>query len=262
MPDHGPNLFAGAAPHYVAHRPRYSPELFPLLADRLGLDGSATVLDLGCGPGTLTVPLAAWCGRVIGVDPGPGMLDLARARVAELGLANVELVSALAEELPAWIDGLRATVMGRSFHWMDREAVLAEFDCRIEPGGAVVLVRTTSGNRAPWQHAVEPVIERYLGEGHRRAARDRSVRDHLDVIARSPFAAIEQIELPPVEHRWTVDSAAGYLYSVSHSAPHLFGDRLDAYDAELRAALRAALPADGLPADVVTSVVIARRSAG
>lgn len=261
MPDHGPDLFAGAAPHYVAHRPPYSPELFPLLARRLGLSASAAVLDLGCGPGTLTLPLAAHCGRVIGVDPGPEMLEVARERVAEAGLDNVELVAALAERLPDWIGGLRAAVMGRSFHWMDREAVLAELDRRIEPGGGVALVRTTSGNRAPWQQAVEPVIARFLGARARRDARDRSNRDHLAVIVRSPFPAVEAIDLPPVEHRWTVDSAAGYLYSVSHSAPHLFGDRLDAYDAELRAALAAALPAEGLPAEVVTSVLIARRSA-
>jgi len=79
------------------------------------------------------------------------------------------------------------------------------------------------------------------------------------VLAASPFAAIEEIDLPPVEHRWTVDSAAGYLYSVSYTSPHHFGDRLEEFDAELRAALAAFLPQDGLSAEVVTHLVLARR---
>ncbi len=261
MPDHGPNLFAGAAPHYVAHRPPYSPALFDVLVERVPLDGSSTVLDLGCGPGTLTVPLADRCGRVIAVDPGPQMLDTARARVEQAGCDNVELVAALAEDLPGWITGLRATVMGRSFHWMDRELVLRELDARTEPGGAVALVRTDSTGRDVLRPVIAPIVERYLGPDprDRASAEWRRNHHHLDVLAASPFAAIEEIDLPPVEHRWTVDSAAGYLYSVSYTSPHHFGDRLEEFDAELRAALAAFLPQDGLSAEVVTHLVLARR---
>ncbi|MFF3846325.1 methyltransferase domain-containing protein [Streptomyces sp. NPDC002328] len=50
------------------------------------------VLDVGCGPGTITADLAALVpdGHVTAVDNAPAVLDLARATVAERGLTGVE----------------------------------------------------------------------------------------------------------------------------------------------------------------------------
>ncbi|MFE9834281.1 class I SAM-dependent methyltransferase [Streptomyces sp. NPDC005551] len=54
------------------------------------------VLDIGCGPGTITADLAALVpeGRVTGVDSAPGVLDQARAMAAERGLRNVDFAVA------------------------------------------------------------------------------------------------------------------------------------------------------------------------
>ncbi|MDI3417361.1 class I SAM-dependent methyltransferase [Streptomyces luteolus] len=54
------------------------------------------ILDVGCGPGTITADLAALVpqGRVTGVDAAPGILDRARATAAERGLDNVEFAVA------------------------------------------------------------------------------------------------------------------------------------------------------------------------
>ena len=48
------------------------------------------VLDVGCGPGTITADLAALVapGRVVGLDHAAGILDQARLAVAEAGLAD------------------------------------------------------------------------------------------------------------------------------------------------------------------------------
>ncbi len=43
--------FRTAAPYYARFRTAYPPELFALLVEATGVDGSARVLDLGCGPG-------------------------------------------------------------------------------------------------------------------------------------------------------------------------------------------------------------------
>jgi ubiquinone/menaquinone biosynthesis C-methylase UbiE len=54
------------------------------------------ILDIGCGPGTITADLAALVpdGRVTAVDHAPGILGQARATAAERGLGNVEFAVA------------------------------------------------------------------------------------------------------------------------------------------------------------------------
>ena len=50
------------------------------------LDGSGRLLDLGCGPGTLTLPLAPHFAEVAAIDPDEGMIAEAR----KAGAANVD----------------------------------------------------------------------------------------------------------------------------------------------------------------------------
>jgi len=54
------------------------------------LQAGQSLLDIGCGPGTITVDLATVVapGRVIGVDHAPGILEKARQAAAEAGLAD------------------------------------------------------------------------------------------------------------------------------------------------------------------------------
>ncbi|GAA4056539.1 hypothetical protein GCM10022233_30740 [Streptomyces shaanxiensis] len=53
------------------------------------------ILDVGCGPGTITADLAALVpdGHVTGVDRAPGILEQAGDTAAGRGLANVEFAS-------------------------------------------------------------------------------------------------------------------------------------------------------------------------
>ena len=52
------SLFAGAAGYYQQGRLPYAPGLADVFARSLGLDGRGRLLDLGCGPGTVTLRLA------------------------------------------------------------------------------------------------------------------------------------------------------------------------------------------------------------
>lgn len=67
-------------------------ELALLLAN--GLDSQTTLVDLGAGTGRLAVVAAPHCRRVVGVDPSPAMLGVARDRATAAGLANVVFVNA------------------------------------------------------------------------------------------------------------------------------------------------------------------------
>lgn len=75
-------LFNGAADAYVRFRPPYPDQVFTYLIEELRLTSSSRVTDLGCGPGTLAIPLSNHVGAVVAVDPNEGMLDLGRAAAA------------------------------------------------------------------------------------------------------------------------------------------------------------------------------------
>ena len=51
-----------------------------------------TYLDLGCGQGRLTLPLAKWCatGKVVGVDFSSRAIDRAKGYALKAGLSNIE----------------------------------------------------------------------------------------------------------------------------------------------------------------------------
>ena len=50
--------FDAAAAGYQSARPDYPEQLYTDLLDLTGIDGSAELLEIGCGPGKATLPLA------------------------------------------------------------------------------------------------------------------------------------------------------------------------------------------------------------
>ena len=81
------------------------------------------VVDLGSGTGLSTRAWASRAGEVVGVEPNPAMLAVAEAGTSE---TNVRYVEGFAAEtgLPAGSADL--VTCSQSFHWMEREPVLAE----------------------------------------------------------------------------------------------------------------------------------------
>ena len=73
-------------------------ELNRLMVDRaldlLDLRPEDQVLDLFCGLGNFTLPLARRAVRVVGVEGDPGLVERARANARHNGLANAEFVAA------------------------------------------------------------------------------------------------------------------------------------------------------------------------
>ncbi|MGH3151677.1 MAG: class I SAM-dependent methyltransferase, partial [Streptosporangiaceae bacterium] len=53
------------------------------------LTSAARLLDVGCGPGTITADLAARAGEVVAIDAAEDILGQARAEADQRGQANV-----------------------------------------------------------------------------------------------------------------------------------------------------------------------------
>jgi SAM-dependent methyltransferase len=240
-------LFAGAAQHYLRGRLPYAPGFASVIASTLALDGRGRLLDVGCGPGNVTVALAPWFEQVVGVDPDRGML----AEAARSGLDNARWVRARAEDLPAGLGTFRVVTLASAFHWMDRAQVAATVRDMLEPGGAIVHiadVKDAAPSNVPLPRPLPPyasmtsLVRHYLGP-IRRAGQgtipggDTPGREDL-VISAAGFVDYRRLAVPAGHAvvRGTDDLVAWTL-SLSGSAPHLFGDRLDDFVRDLRALL-------------------------
>lgn len=268
-----PTIYEGAAAHYRPGRPPYSPQLETVLSEELDLDGSGRLLDGGCGPGILTVRLAHLFEEAVGLDPDPAMLAEGRQVADELGISNIRWVRARAEELPDAAPGpYRLVTFGQSLHWTD-EALVAEavYDL-LEPGGALALIVNTVEGRPkppspgppPIPHAeIEAIVEKYLGPMRRAGRGTAPVRTHRfeDILVRTRFGAPRSVFAPGVADviRDSEGVLSGY-FSFSWSAPHLFGDRVDDFSADIREVLTLRSP-EGVfwdwPGD--TEVILARK---
>lgn len=110
-----------------------------LAADLTSVSAADRVVDVGCGPGTAVREAGRRRARVIGVDPAPVMLRLARALTPNRGA--ITWVEGTAEHLPE--RDASATVvwsLATVHHWKDVTAGLAEIKRVLSPGGRFLAI--------------------------------------------------------------------------------------------------------------------------
>lgn len=125
---------------YDRARPGYPPELYDDLADLAVAGPGSRVLEVGCGTGQATLPLAARGCRITAVEAGPSMAAVARRNLA--GAAAVEVVTAEFESWPLPQEPFDAVVSATAFHWIDPAVRVAKAADAVRPGGALAVVRT------------------------------------------------------------------------------------------------------------------------
>jgi SAM-dependent methyltransferase len=247
--------------------------LVSTLAGEVGLDGVGRLLDVGCGPGALTLSLAGYFAEALGLDPDAEMLAEGARRADQAGIANTRWVQARAEDIAALDLGtFKLVTFGQSFQWIDRGRVAEAVYEILEPGGALALIDHVHAGRQqppgpghpPIPHdAIRALIQSYLGPDRRAGQRVAALPldRHEDALARTRFGPPRRIFCagrPDIVQ--DIDGVLANYFSTSFAAPHLFGDRLENFAVDVRAELTTRSPS-GLfwdwPGD--TEILLARK---
>jgi trans-aconitate methyltransferase len=257
-----PDRFKTNAAHYLAGRPPYSPRLIRRVAQSCELGGSHRLLDLGCGPGQLSLAFSSWVGSGLALDPEPEMLRIAAGLGA--GIApNIEYRQGSSYDLSPAFGRFRLAVIGRAFHWMDRPDTLARLDALIEPEGALALFSTAMVTDAPiaWLAPYQALLEEYAQSDPARVQRKSDDwESHDTVLAKSSFSALERVSI--VETRRTsVESLIERPLSMSSLSRERLGERLDELQARIRQLLDAHATNGWVEERIESIALIARREA-
>jgi SAM-dependent methyltransferase len=253
-------LYAQSATYYVAGRLAYPKRMGAQIISAAGQGSRLRALDVGCGPGSLTLLLAPLVDHIVGIDPDKEMIAEAQLAAHRARILNVSWRRLRGEQLPADLGDFDLATFAQSLHWMKRVEVLRLVRTMLRPGGACVHVHATTNRgdesvdplprpRPPYEQ-IDALVSSYLGP-MRRAG--RSVRpsltggDEAEVYRAAGFDGPERFTVARGEVlERSVDHVVAATFSLSSSTPHLFGGRRAEFESALRALLAAASNHDDL----------------
>ncbi len=175
------------------------------------------------------------------MDPEPEILREAATRGPKAaGVANLTWAAGSSADLPGASGQFRLVTMGRSFHWMNREQVLAALGGMVTDDGGLVIVGDSCLVQAntPWQRTVEAVQQQFLAPTRHPldTGPGQPAEQSESILARSVFRHVEP-RTYEFSRRWTTEQIIGYLYSTSFPLRQILGDRRTAFEHALADAL-------------------------
>lgn len=242
--------FSGAvAEYYAKFRRGYPAQVFDALEEAFELSEADVVLDVGCGTGQLALPFASRVRSVVGVDPEPDMLRLARDAADAQGIQNATWMLGADTDVPALgallgERSLALTVIGQALHWMQHDELFRAVSPLLRVGGGIAVISNGTPlwlHDSAWSRALRGCLEGWLGTTL-KASCGTSGRDRLRYAQALEAAGFVGVREMVVE------------YSGELSFDQLFGgvcsaipaDQLPGPDerADFAERIRQALPAD------------------
>lgn len=232
------DLYRGTSSYYDRFRLPYPDELLDDLCRRAGVTGGGRMLDLACGPGTVTFALCDRFTDVWAVDQEPEAIALAERKATERGVHNVRWIAGRAEDVePDEVFDL--VTIGTAFHRLDRRRVADLARRWLRPGGHLALLwsATPLGGTAPWQQRCIEIFTDWL---ERMDATKRLPADfeeqmeqlpHKRVLADAGFAVLDRFEYSGT-HDWSAEELIGLIYSTSLLPLAVLGDRAAEFEAD------------------------------
>jgi SAM-dependent methyltransferase len=171
------------------------------------------VLDLGCGNGTSTLAAArqASAGSALGIDLSAQMLEVARSRALDAGVANVAFVQGDAQVHP-FVPGSLTLAISRfgAMFFEDPVAAFANVGAALRPGGRLGLLAWRSFAENEWGQVMRTSLAagRTLPEPPTRGSSPFGLSDPAHVRHVLGAAGFGDVALVPVDEPMDVGSDA------------------------------------------------------
>jgi len=125
---------------YDRARPSYPPELFDDLAQLARLQDAARIVEIGCGTGQATLPLAERGYHITCVELGADLAAIARRKF--MTFPTVEVINADFESWQPKHSAFDAAVAFTAFHWISPETRYAKTASLLREHGMLAVVST------------------------------------------------------------------------------------------------------------------------
>ena len=222
-PEFRTDLYRGTASFYDRYRLRYPAALIDDLCRRATVDGAGRLLDVACGPGTVTFALSDRFADVWAVDQEPETVEFAARSAAERGVAQraVDYAAAPRTSIPT-----RSSISSRSGPRSigSTDAASPTSPCSgCEPVGTSRCCGATPPSTVPrhGKQAFAAIVVDWMAHGRNRGPASRRSRGAPDASFRTPrcsadagFDVVGRYEFTEL-HDWTVPDLVGLVYSTS-----------------------------------------------
>jgi ubiquinone/menaquinone biosynthesis C-methylase UbiE len=179
--------------YYDDNRPAPPEILTEILTRYINTPRPALVVDLGSGTGLSTRLWAEHADKVIGVEPGADMRQVAMNRTSA---ANVSYVAGMANATGLDAESADLVTASQSFHWMEPVSTLQEAARILRPGGLFAAIDCN------WPPLIHPEAEQVYDAVHARAKQ----------IGKERGLTTEVRHFPKDKHRDSIESSGHFSY--------------------------------------------------
>jgi SAM-dependent methyltransferase len=136
---------------YDRSRPHYPFSVFSDLSTLIPLSPSSRILEIGCGTGQTTLPLAKLGSNIVAIELGPSLASLASQNLSSY--PNVQVLCSSFEDWPLPLSGeekFDVVLAATSWNWLDERVRVEKSGDALKEKGSLVVISThhiARGNR-------------------------------------------------------------------------------------------------------------------
>ena len=235
------DAFKGTAEHYAEHRPPYPQNLISDLTANLSKSISQSLLDLGCGPGRVTIPLQPYFKTIIAVDPEIEMINECKKRTDIKHQSKTKWICDKAENINLESNSIDLITIGEAFHRMNQLDIAVKSRKWLKSNGRIAILgyKHIWNNPIGWKFHVNKVLDKYkmIVPNTRFEKSKENYYTFNEILSKAGFSNIRDLEYK-VKKTWRADDILGYLYSVSVFSKRNLGKYRENFENDILSTLR------------------------